>query len=103
MYHHLLTGPPMRYICGLVLGFPECCVRSLCDGRSGPDLPEDVRQALRRQKPDGFVPCVGHGKQILNGVKVSTILGRKKNYSDRKVSELLDNFLAEFEEGGYFY
>lgn len=85
------------YQLGILLGYPECCVRSMCNGRWGCFLSEQTISVLHSQKPNGFVPCPEHEAQIMAGVKVSTILGRRRNYSDKQIDALWDAHITSKE------
>lgn len=85
------------YQMGMMLGYPECCVLSLCRGRFGCFLPDSTIAVLHSQKPDGFIPCPEHEAQILAGAKVSEILGRKRNYSDKKIDAMWKEYVAKKE------
>ncbi len=85
------------YQLGILLGYPECCVVSMCQGRWGCFLSDEAMAVLHSQKPNGFVPCPEHEKQILDGVKVSEILGRKRNYSNKEIDAMWEEHVAKKE------
>ena len=53
-----------EYKYGLLCGYPECCVKSFCDGRMGPQLRQEYGNV---EFGLGYVPCKDCCERILKG------------------------------------
>lgn len=54
---------------GRLLGYPECCIASFCNGKRTKEQ-DEIAAGMK-----GFIPCPEHAKQIVNGeIKIEDLI-----------------------------